>query len=128
MLTVDRVGDRASWGNVIRNVPPLSLAARIAALEQELRDLRRQQRLEDQAAFLLAILRVRADWFLVAELVAEAVYSPELAAHLAGFSTRQIGKKLRAIEIEQRAAYVKTQLRLLRHETNGAALWKVDSE
>lgn len=102
-----------------------ALEERIAYHEAALRELRQQQRAEQHAAFLLDILRVTEGWFTVIELIGLARDDPALSAQLAGRSPKQIGKRLRAIS---EALASDGQLRLLRHDTNGAALWKVHSE
>jgi hypothetical protein len=120
MLRVDPVRDRLSWANVARKIRPsrATLAERIALLEAELATLRRQQRAEDSALFLLEVLRVCDDWFTVRELCARL--------QVCG-SPKAIGKRLRQILDDQQRLEPAPTLRLLRHPISGRALWKIES-
>ncbi len=110
MLTVDRVDDRRSWGNVARNFQPseansarrpnLTIAARLLELERELAALRqRVATLErDPADRLVLAIAAGADGpFTASELLARSAREPELAAALGTRDSQQVGWKLRAL-------------------------------
>jgi hypothetical protein len=101
-----------------------TLTGRIAALRTELAVLERQQRTEDQAAFLLEILRVENDWFTVRTLRAQWA-ARSLA--LADQSAKAIGKRLRVILEDQASAAVIPTLRLVQVVKGHKRLWKVES-
>lgn len=97
--------------------------ARIAALEAELAQLRREQRDDDDGAWLrqLAAAVDLECCFSVGDLLEHARIDPALGAALAGLSAKQIGKRLGVLDGRELDG-----LRLVRIKENNAGwVWMI---
>ena len=94
------------------------LDAAIADGERVLEALYQRRRERDDQALLLAILRVRDDWFCAREVLG---LTPAR-------SSKALGRWLHAIAARQAQRLERPPLRLVRHKTTTAAtVWKIES-